>query len=180
MLSVLRRAVAVGALVAVSATAAQAQITFREIRFDAASFVTADGSSTFSLGGPSSPYGSLLGAPVSVSLGFYLNDKIALEPSVSFVNTKPDGGDATSITTIGLAAPFYLTSGKSGIFISPNLNMMKITDQDNMIDFGAEVGYKRPINNNFSWLAAAGFRTGDSTNDEMAIQATFGFSIFLK
>lgn len=180
MLSVLRRAVAVASLVVVSASVAQAQIQLREIRFDAASFTSVDGNSTFSLGGPVNPYGGLLGSPVSVALGVYLNDKIALEPSFNYFNVKPDGGDATSVLSFGLAAPFYLTSGKSGIFVAPNLSMMKITDQDNMIDFGAEVGYKKPINNMFSWRAAAGIRTGDSTDDEMAIQASFGFSIFIK
>lgn len=181
MLSIVRRAVAVAGLVALSATAAQAQVSFREIRFDALSFVTVDGSTALSIGGPVNPYGALLGAgSVSVALGFYLNDKIALEPSLNIFTITPDGSDATTVTTFGLAAPFYLTSGKSGLFISPNLSYAKITDQDAMMDIGAEVGYKKPINDNISWRAAAGFRTGDSTADEMAIMASFGISVFLK
>ena len=180
MFSIVRRVVAVGALVALSATAAQAQVSFREIRFDAVSFTSVDGSTAFSLGGPVSPYGALLGGTVSVALGFYLNDKIALEPSLNIFSITPDGGDATTVTSFGLAAPFYLTSGKSGLFVSPNLSYAKITDQDATMDLGAEVGYKKPINNNISWRAAAGIRTGDSTNDEMAIMASFGISVFLK
>jgi hypothetical protein len=180
MLSIVRRVVAVGALVALSATAAQAQVSFREIRFDLASFMTVDGSTALSLGGPVNGYGSVLGGSVSVATGFYLNDKIALEPSLTIFSTTPDGGDATTVTSFGLAAPFYLTSGKSGLFISPNLSYAKITDTDARMDIGAEVGYKKPINNNLSWRAAAGLRTGDSTNDEMALMASFGISVFLK
>ncbi len=180
MLSVFRRAVAVASLVVISASAAQAQVSFREIRLDVASVVSSDGNTVLSLGGPTSRIGGLVGTPASVALGFYLNDKLALEPSFSITNVSPDVGDATTFIGFGLWAPFYLESGKSGIFIAPGLEILKATDVDAQLDFGADVGYKKPINDNLSWRAAAGFRTGDSTNDELALVATFGFSIFLK
>lgn len=184
MLSVIRRAVAVASLMVVSASAAQAQIELREIRIDLASFYTVDGNTTLTLGGPTNRVGGMIGgmigSPVSVALGVYLNDKIALEPSFSIVNFSPDVGDATTFISFGLAAPYYLQSGKAGLFVSPNLDIIKATDVDAQIDFGADVGYKKAINDNLSWRAAAGFRTGDTTNDELALIATFGFSWFLK
>ena len=180
MLSVLRRAVAVASLLVVSASVAQAQIELREIRIDLASVTSVDGNTVFSLGGPTSRFGGLAGSPASVAVGVYLNDKIALEPSISLLNISPDVGDATTIIGFGLAAPYYLNSGKAGLFVAPNIEILKQTDIDAMIDFGADVGYKKAINDNLSWRAAAGFRTGDMTNDELAIVATFGFSWFLK
>lgn len=180
MLSVIRRAVAVASLVVVSASAAQAQIELREIRIDLASVTSVDGNTVLSLGGPTSRIGGLAGAPASVSLGVYLNDKLAIEPSFSIVNVSPDVGDATTFIGLGVWAPYYLNSGKAGLFVAPGVELLKATDVDAQIDFGADVGYKRAINDNVSWRAAAGFRTGDSTNDELALVATFGFSWFLK
>ena len=180
MLSVIRRAVAVASLMVVSASVAQAQVELREIRIDLASFTSVDGNSVLSLGGPTSRIGGLAGAPASVALGVYLNDKLALEPSFSIVNVSPDVGDATTFIGFGLWAPFYFESGKAGLFVAPGIDILKQTDVDAMIDFGADVGYKKAIHDNLSWRAAAGFRTGDMTNDELAIVATFGFSWFLK
>lgn len=180
MLSVIRRAVAVASLLVVSSSVAQAQVDLREIRIDFASLTSVDGNTVFSLGGPSSRIGGLAGSPVSVALGVYLSDKIALEPSFSIVNISPDVGDATTFIGFGLWAPYYLNSGKEGVFLAPGLEILKQSDVDAMIDFGADVGFKKAINDNLSWRAAAGFRTGDMTNDELAIVATFGFSWFLK
>jgi hypothetical protein len=171
MLSVLRRAVAVAALVALSAGAVEAQLSIEEIRLDVAGFRTVDGNSEFGVA-----------APGAVAIGIYLNDKLALEPSFSFTNFSPDVGDSFSITTFGLFAPFYIAGdrGRNGLFVAPGLEIAKITDIDAAIDFGADIGYKKAMNDKVSWRAAANLRTGDSTNDEMSIGATFGFSIFWK
>ena len=180
MLSVLRRAVAVASLLVVSASVAQAQIELREIRIDLASVSSFDGNTVFALGGPTNRITGLTGGPASVAVGIYLNDKIALEPSLSLVNVSPDVGDATTFIGFGLAAPYYFNSGKAGLFVAPNIEILKATDIDANIDFGADIGYKKAINDNLSWRAAAGFRTGDTTNDELAIVGTFGFRFFLK
>lgn len=169
MLSVLRRAVALGALVAVSASVAQAQLKVEEIRLDLATFQTVDGS-------------SLLGvaAPGEVAIGIYLNDNLAFEPRVGFTNVSPDGADSFSVLEFGLFAPYYLAGdrGHNGLFIAPGLTISKMTDIDAMIDFGADIGYKKAMNDKVSWRAAGLIRTGDSTNDELLIGGTFGFSIF--
>lgn len=169
MLSVLRRAVALGALVAVSATTADAQLSVEEIRLDLAQFVTVDGNSVLGVG-----------APGTVAIGIYLNDNLAFEPSLSFVNVSPDVGDSFSTIQFGLFAPYYLAGdrGRNGLFIAPGLEIMKITDIDAMIDFGADIGYKKAMSDRVSWRAAGQVRTGDSTNDELSIGGVFGFSIF--
>lgn len=182
MLSVLRRAVAVAALVALSAGAVEAQITIREIRVDIASFTTFDGNTVLDLGGPTSRAGALVPGPAKVAVGVYLNDKIAIEPSLSITNIAPDVGDATTFIGFGVFAPYYFQGdgGRNGLFVAPGIDIWKQTDVDALIDFGADVGYKKAINDNISWRAAGGFRTGDSTNDELAIVGTFGLSVFWK
>lgn len=171
MLSVLRRAVAVAALAALSAGAVEAQLSVEEIRLDIGSFVTQDGFSRLRLA-----------APGAVAIGVYLNDNIALEPSVYFQNQKVDPADAVNSFGLGLFAPYYFdgSRGRSGFFVAPGLVINKVGDNDAAIDFGADVGIKKPINDKVSWRAAGLLRTGDSTADELQFGAVFGFSIFWK
>jgi hypothetical protein len=172
MVSVLRRAAAVAALVAVSAVTAQAQmgsLKVEEIRIDIANFSTVDGSSDLTLF-----------APGALALGIYLNDKIAIEPMILFNNDSPDVGDATNTIGIGVMVPFYLQGdrGHNGFFIAPGFQWRKVGDADAGVDFGADIGYKKSMNDKVSWRAAANIQTGDSTADEMLIGVTFGFSVF--
>jgi len=169
MLSVLRRAVAVGTLVAVSAGVAQAQLKVEEIRLDLAGFSTVDGNTTLGVA-----------APGAVAIGIYLNDNLALEPSISITTFSPDQGDATTFIGFGLAAPYYLAGdrGRNGLFVAPAVEIFKMTDVDAMIDFGADIGFKKAMSDKVSWRAAAQVRTGDSTNDELSLGATLGFSVF--
>lgn len=169
MLSVIRRAVAVASLVMVSASVAQAQVKVEEIRLDLVNFVSQDGLRVFGVG-----------APGAVAIGIYLNDKIALEPSLSFANIKADGFDAENVIQFGLFAPYYIAGdrGRSGLFIAPGLNISKFGDADAEIDFGTDVGLKKKMSDKVSWRAALGVRTGDSTADELRIGGTFGFSVF--
>jgi hypothetical protein len=171
MLSVLRRTVAVAALVALSAGAVEAQLSVEEIRLDVASFQSYDGFRALSVAGPG-----------SVAIGVYLNDNIAIEPAFIFANTKQDPFDAVNFVAFSVFAPYYLAGdrGRSGVFIAPGLQWSKFGDNDAAIDFGADIGYKKPINDKVSWRAAANIRTGDSTNDDLSIGGTFGFSIFWK
>jgi hypothetical protein len=172
MLSVLRRAVAVAAVAAASAGAVEAQfgsLSMEEIRLDVAGVSVVDGTSTLMVGGPG-----------TVAVGIYLNDRIALEPSLSFTNISADNFPAFSVTQFGLFVPFYLKGdrGHNGLFISPGLTIAKVTDEDAAMDVGADIGFKKAMSDKVSWRAAAVIRTGDSTADEMLIGGTFGFSIF--
>ncbi len=170
MLSVLRRAVAVASLVAVSASVAQAQLKVEEIRVDVAQLSMIGGNT-----------GLGAGIPGAVALGIYLNDKIALEPTLGFGYLKPDGGDGITTIQVGVFAPYYLAGdrGRNGLFVAPGVFVTKTTDIDASIDFGADVGYKKAMaNNRVSWSAAATFRGGDSYDPDSEIGARFGFSVF--
>ena len=171
MLSVLRRAVAVAALVALSAGAAEAQLSIEEIRLDIGGFQTVNGFTEVRLA-----------VPGGVAVGIYLSNNIALEPSVSFTNRSASGFSA-SLITFGLFAPYYLAGdrGRNGLFVAPGLQITKVTDDPAEIDFGADVGYKKAMNDKVSGRIAANVRTGDSFPDnKIAIGATFGVSIFWK
>ena len=175
MRSVLRRAVAVAALVGVSAVSAQAQmggLKVEEIRLDLASIGLTGGTSIMG------------GIPGTVALGVYLNDKLAIEPQAMLAYLKPEGGgDATTILGIGVFAPFYLAGdrGHSGIFLSPGVSVSMfdapIIGNTTNIDFGADIGYKGKMSDKVSWRAAATLRDGDSYGDA-EIGGSFGFSLW--
>lgn len=169
MLSVLRRAVAVASLVAVSASVAQAQLKVEELRVDLAQFQSAGGT-------------SILGAgiPGGIALGIYLSDKIALEPTLSLAYIKPEGVDAITIISLGVFAPYYFAGdrGHNGLFVAPGVEISKATDVDAAIDFGADVGYKKAISQKVSWTVAGTVRAGDSYDPDTAIGARFGLSVF--
>ncbi|MEX2180503.1 MAG: hypothetical protein WD771_00535 [Gemmatimonadaceae bacterium] len=173
MLSVLRRAVAVAAVAAFSAGAVEAQmggLKVEEIRVDVAGLeMVSDAYTQFGVG-----------IPGSVALGIYLNDKLALEPTLSLVSFTPEGFDAQTIISIGVFAPFYFAGdrGRNGLFVAPGVAITKITDVDALIDFGADVGYKKAMNDKVSWSAAAMLRAGDSTDPEMLLGGRFGLSVF--
>jgi hypothetical protein len=168
MLSVLRRAVAVASLVAVSAGAAQAQLKVEELRVDLANLAATDGTTRFGAG-----------IPGSLALGIYLNDKIALEPTLSLSHFSPDGGDASTTITLGVFAPYYLAGdrGRNGLFVAPGVMITKITDVDALIDFGADIGYKKAMSDKVSWSVAGTFRDGDSSA-ESVIGLRAGLSVF--
>lgn len=174
MRSVLRSAVVAAALVATSAVTAEAQgmggMKVEEIRVDVANLTMV--SNAFTTIG--------VGIPGTVALGIYLNDKIALEPSLGLSSFTPDGGDAVTTITVGVMVPYYLAGdrGHNGFFVAPGLMIRKITDVDALVDFGADFGYKKAMNDKVSWSAAAVFRTGDSTDPESLIGARFGLSVF--
>ena len=173
MLSVLRRAVAVAAVAAVSAGAVEAQmgnLKVEEIRIDLAGFeMVADQYTAFGVT-----------LPGAIAVGIYLNDKIALEPTLSFTSVTPEGFDAVSIFSLGLFAPYYFQGdrGHNGFFVAPGVEITKITDVDALIDFGADAGYKKALNDKVSWRAALQIRSGDSTDPEMLIGGVFGLSVF--
>lgn len=180
MLSVLRRAVAVATLVSVSAVAAEAQfgsLKIEEIRIDVAGLeLLSDAYTAFGVGAPT---GGGIFLP-RVALGIYLNDKIAIEPSLSITSITPDGGDNSMTIALGVFVPYYLAGdrGHNGLFVAPGLEITKITDLDALIDFGIDVGYKKAMNDKVSWSVAGVLRSGDSTDPEMLLGARFGFSVF--
>jgi hypothetical protein len=169
MLSVIRRAVAVASLVAVSASVAQAQLKVEEIRVDVAGLGLAGGNTMLNVG-----------IPGTVALGVYLNDKIALEPTLGIGYFKPDGGDGSTTISLGVFAPYYFAGdrGRNGLFVAPGVMITKVTDVDAAIDFGADVGYKKAMNDKVSWSAAGTVRAGDSYDPDSMIGARFGFSVF--
>lgn len=190
MYSVIRRSVMALALVGAAAVTSEAQglkvgpIKIEEIRLDVANLImVSDAFTAIGVGAPSTSSGAAAAImPSSIALGIYLNDKIALEPAISFVNFAPDGGDATNVIGLRLAVPYYLGAdrGKTGLFVAPVVQVGMITDDDTMVDFGVDFGIKRAMADNVSWSLAGVFRTGDTYDPESVIGARFGLSVFLR
>jgi len=174
MVSVLRRAVAVASFVALSAGTAQAQMgtigiagmNLEEIRVNFVSLSSNDGGT-----------GIGLNFPGSLALAFYLNDKIAIEPTVGFNMFSPEVGDSFSTISLGVLVPYYLGTdrGVSGLFIAPGFNFSKTTDVDATTAIGAEFGIKKAWKEKISMRVAGTFWTSDGNS---TIGANAGLSLF--
>lgn len=83
-----------------------------------------------------------LGFPGAVAVGFFLSDRVALEPAVfaSFAE------DNTNIG-VGASLPFYLSGdyGKKGLFVAPAISVVKFQDIDADFNIGAAAGIKFPV-----------------------------------
>lgn len=182
MRSVLRRTFAIAALVGASAVTAQAQmggLKVEEIRIDLAGVNFTNG--TF-LGAniPGARNVRVTGSRGAAAIGIYLNDKVAIEPTIGFSYDKPDGAaDATTSILVGVFVPYYFSGdrGHSGLFAAPGIDITKQTNVDAAIDFGVDVGYKGKMSDKVSWRAAAQLRDGDSFTDA-SIGGVFGLSVF--
>lgn len=174
MVSVIRRAVAVASLVAVSAVTAQAQmgtismgsLKLEEIRLSLVEFSSSDAGTGFGVSFPG-----------SVAVAFYLNDQIAIEPMFGFNSFTPDVGNGVSVISLGVLVPYYLGTdrGVSGLFVAPGFQMVKVTDIDATTMIGAEFGMKKAWKEKISWRVAGSFWTSDG-NSEIGLNA--GLSMF--
>lgn len=173
MVSVLRRAVAVASLVAVSAGSAQAQmgtisigsLNLEEIRVSLVSFTSNDGGTNIGIGFPG-----------DLALAFYLNDKIAIEPTVGVEISSPDVGDSETTISLGVMVPYYLGTdrGVSGLFVAPGFEFRKQGDADATTAVGAEFGMKKAWREKISWRVAGSFMTSDG-NSEIGVNAGLSF-----
>jgi hypothetical protein len=179
MHSFVRKTALATVLMLAATTAAQAQERReKELRVDLVGLESNDGTTNFGIG-----------IPGNVALGIYLNKNIAIEPTISFNSTSGDGFSA-SFMQFGVFVPYYLKgdTGRSGLFISPGLLYGKAggdLESDGTVDFGVDVGWKKPMRDNVVMRIAANVRTGDSYEDvngdsQVAIGATFGIGVFWK
>lgn len=110
-----------------------------------------------------------LGFPGAVAVGFFLNDRVALEPSVfgSFEE------DDTNIG-VGASLPFYLSGdhGKKGLFVAPAVSVVKFQDNDADFNIGAAAGIKFPVG-----TSGVGGRLAAEINDIENINVGVSFGI---
>lgn len=146
----------------------QAQGRPMEFRVDFFSLETSDGTTVINLEFPG-----------SFALGFFLNPQFAIEPAVSFTNVSDDDIDGT-IYGFGVFLPFYAKAdhGKSGLFIAPGIALSGGSgdfDSDSNVDFGVDLGFKKPIRDKISARFALTLRDGDSY-DKAAVGGSFGLT----
>jgi hypothetical protein len=179
MHSFVRKTMLATALLVAASSMVQAQERReKELRIDVAGLESNDGTTTFGVG-----------LPGTVALGIYMNNKIAIEPTISFNGISGDG-NSVSFLQAGVFVPYYFKgdTGRNGLFVSPGLMYSKIggdIDGDGMIDFGVDVGVKRSMRDNVAMRIAANIRTGDSYEDAngdstIGVGASFGIGIFWK
>lgn len=172
MARLLRGLVAATVLAAVVSTTATAQDGRQyEVRMDFVSVLTSDGATQIGVAFPG-----------QLALGIYLNQNIAIEPSVGYqhFSNGASGGDLH----VGLALPYYFAGdfGKTGFFIAPAVSMNKGTgdfDTDAQVNYGVDAGIKVTYRDRISTRWAAVLRDGDSFG-EMAFGVSAGVGIFFR
>jgi len=164
-----RRFLVAAASISLSVPVVQAQVRVEEIRVDVAR-----------LGIAGSRSAADVGVPGSVALALYLNDKLALEPTLGVRYVDPENAEGTATVSLGVFAPYYFAGdrGRSGLFVAPGLMISKATEEDLAIDLGAEVGVKKAISPKVSWAFAGTILAGDSYDPDVLLGARLGLSVF--
>lgn len=131
-----------------------------------------------------------IGDEGGISVAFYINERIAIEPNLNWSMDKAEAADdATSSMGIGAAVPIYLAGGwgkAGGFYVAPHVGMFRIdpgaADAVSQNHVGVSVGTKMEITNDFFWRVAATYDMG-LENDDFASNSTislrFGATMYL-
>ena len=121
----------------------------------------------------------------NVTVAFYLNEMIAIEPSLQYDYSSPEGGgDAASAMGLSVGVPIYLKKGwgkAGGFFIEPAVGMMRFdlgagdAVSQNMI--GVAVGTKVKISDDLHWRIQAFYTNWlENTDDGLPKVTDIGVS----
>lgn len=180
--SVLQRGVVLGFGILLAATPASAQRPGPEFGIQLAQFrmLNPDGP-----GNNVTDFGFGAG---NVSVAWYANEMIALEPTLVFDHSKPEGGDAGTQIDFQLAVPIYLSKGwgkGGGLFIAPHAGVVHFSGtgpSSSQTHFGANIGTKLKITDALFWRVQGGIDMG-AKHDIFAkysrLAASFGLSVYL-
>lgn len=131
-----------------------------------------------------------------VSVAFYLTEMIAIEPTLVYGMSKPEGGgDAASAMGFQVAVPIYFSRGwgkAGGLFVAPHIGLNRFDggpgDAISQTHFGASLGTKLKVSDQIFWRVQGGFDMGmekgnlgdlDFVPKYTDIGASFGLSVYL-
>ena len=123
-----------------------------------------------------------------VSMGFYLNPGLSIEPTLSGYLASSDG-DSYSVFTIGVAVPYYFQKGwgRKGVYLAPRLTWTNYSqtdfDSQSQVGLGLALGTKVPLNDMAALRIQGSFDygfEGDLIPSTTAFGASLGLSVFLK
>ena len=123
------------------------------------------------------------GIPGSLAIGLYLNDRIGIEPTLGLTVIAPDDANGRTEITGGFGFPYYVRGdrGHSGYFVSPSVEIRKVSNQSAVFSYGADLGYKAKLNDGLSVRMAMNLRDKDfTTSDGFVFRGIIGLSFFLK
>jgi hypothetical protein len=97
-----------------------------------------------------------------VTVAFYINEMIAIEPGLTFNYSSPETGDASNSLGLDVAVPIYLKKGwgkAGGFFIAPLVGINRVDggagDAVTAKHWGVGVGTKMKINDGLYWRVQA-------------------------
>ena len=195
MKGIVKGLVAAGLGLALIANVAAAQKPGLEFGTQLATFVSVkpDGGNSLSIFGLGAGWAMAqapLGAPANVSVAYYLNEQIAIEPVLIFAHFKPEGSDATDLFGLTVSVPIYLKKGwgkAGGLFIAPSVGMGRLSSggsSSSQNHFGVAAGTKLKVSDNIFWRIQGNFESGMENSDDAipsytSFGASFGLSAYL-
>lgn len=135
------------------------------------------------------PKTTVVGIPIqNLRVGFFLSDKLSLEPSVALNWIKVSGED--SFSTLGLDASllyhFTADTERSQLYVRPFAGLMRVSgggESVNQMQAGAGLGVKLPMATRMALRLEGNVRHGFETDDiasGTALGMTIGFSFFTR
>lgn len=145
-----------------------------------------DGLFIASTGGAENGVFSGLGG-ASVSMGFYLQPGMSIEPTLAF-STLSGGGSSLTTISAGIALPFYFAKGwgRKGGYLAPRATYNSLSGSGTsttQFALGAAIGTKVPLNDMAALRLQANFDYGFESSgvaSTTVIGALMGLSVFLK
>jgi len=141
--------------------------------------------------GAASIGGAAPSAGSAVTGAWYLNEMIAIEPTLGWGRLKLEGSDATTFMTLGVGVPIYLKKGwgkAGGLFVTPFVGIARASaggaDAISQTHFGANVGTKMKLggSDNVFWRVQVGFDMGQENDDfvkSTTMGGQFGLNVYL-
>ena len=135
--------------------------------------------------------GLVTGANKSFRVGFFVSPTISIEPAVSLMWFKPNGGSATRLVGLGLGSLIHFSgdSDRAQVYVRPyvGLDHAKSGDAESVERFsaGGGIGVKVPVANRLKLRLEGAFVHGFSNDtkgvaSENVVALMFGFSYYTK
>jgi hypothetical protein len=128
---------------------------------------------------------SILELPAaSVRVGYFLTDRVSVEPNVTYSRFTPEEGARSSsyFASVGIAYHLQADRSKPQLFVQPYLGISGSEggSDDAFALIGATVGFKLPLAERVVLRTSANYDRGLSDGDNSFIGVRTGFSVYLR
>lgn len=117
-----------------------------------------------------SPKTTVVSFPVQTArVGFFVSDRLSIEPALSFNYFKPEGDDGTTIMQGRLSVLYHFSAdlNKPGFFIQPLVGLRHIGgggSSNTQFDAGGGIGFKAPVGSHMAFRLQGLYNHGFETD----------------